>query len=98
MKAIVRALVVVASGLAVPALAETPVSAAPATPSVQTTPISDILKIARARAVLEKELPQLRPFYPRIGDLTLAQVAQSSHGLLGESKLKAIQDGFDTIR
>jgi hypothetical protein len=66
--------------------------------SVQTTPISDILKSARARAVLEKELPGLRPFYGRIGDLTLAEVAQSSHGLVGEAKLKAIQAGFDTIR
>lgn len=104
MRAIVCAAMLAASILAMPAAAAgTPadppdVSAAPAAFSVQTTLIADILKSAKAKAVLEKHLPGLRPFYGRISDLTLAQVAQSSHGLLGDAKLKAVQAGFDDIR
>ena len=103
MRAIVCAAVLAASAVGLPAAAadtaDGPTSAsAPAMYSVQTTPIADILKSARAKAVLEKELPGLKPFYGRISDLTLAQVAQSSHGMLGAAKLKAVQAGFDTIR
>lgn len=103
MRAIVWAAVLAVSAFGLPAaaadIADGPASAsAPAAFSVQTTLIADILKSAKARAVLEKELPGLRPFYGRISDLTLAQVAQSSHGLLGAAKLKAVQAGFDTIR
>jgi hypothetical protein len=93
-----------ASTLATPAVAAETAdmpsqqSAAPAAFSVQRTLIADILKSAKAKAVLEKHLPGLRPFYGRISDLTLAEVAQSSHGLLGDAKLKAVQAGFDSIR
>ena len=104
MKAIVCAATLAASTLAMAAVAAETAdvpsqrSAAPAAFSVQTTLIADILKSARAKAVLEKQLPGLRPFYGRISDLTLAQVAQASHGLLGDAKLKAVQAEFDSIR
>ena len=104
MRAIVCAAVLAVSAFGSPAAAadtaDGPASASAPTASfsVQTTLIADILKSAQAKAVLEKELPGLRPFYGRISDLTLAQVAQSSHGLLGPAKLKAVQAGFDTIR
>lgn len=97
MRGIVCAVVLAASALALPAAAEPPAGRAP-TFSVQTTQIAEILKSQPAKAVLERELPGLRPFYGRISDLTLAQVAESSHGLLGRSKLKAVQAGFDNIR
>lgn len=102
MRAIVCAALLAVATLASPAAAETPAgpASAPAAAgfSVQTTLIADILKSAQARAVLEKQLPGLRPFYGRISDLTLVQVAQASHGLLGAAKLRAIQADFDAIR
>lgn len=103
MRAIVCAAALAVFAVALPAAAadtaiSADVAAGPGTFSVRTTLIADILKSAKAKAVLEKELPGLRPFYGRISDLTLVQVAQSSHGMLGASKLKAVQAGFDTIR
>jgi len=92
--------------IAVPALADDPTAATPAATSaaqpasafsVQTTPISDIVKNDQARAVLEAALPQLKAYYDRIGAATLAQLAPRSNGLIDDAKLAEIQAGFDKI-
>ncbi|CAN7160579.1 hypothetical protein LJR225_000241 [Phenylobacterium sp. LjRoot225] len=78
-----------------PAAAQT---AATAALSVQTTPIAVILKNAAAKAVFEKEIPGLRLFYGRIGAMTVAELASRSKGRIDETKMQAIQAGFDKIR
>ena len=66
---------------------------------VQTDEELQPLAVAKLlKAVLDKELPGLRFFYGRIGDMTVAQLAERSHGKVDEAKLKSIQAGFDHIR
>lgn len=83
-----------ASALATPVLAQT---AAHAPLSVQTSPIADILKNPAAKAVVDQQLPGLKPFYGAIGRMTLAQIAKSSHGKIGDEQLKTIQAAFDKL-
>ena len=93
---------IAAALIAGPALAQTPApAAAPAAASgkmsVETTPIADIVKNEKAKAVLEKALPEIAQFYDQIGAMTLAQVAPMSQGALDDTKLKAIQAEFDKL-
>jgi hypothetical protein len=93
---------IVAALIAGPALAQTPAPAAPAAAasgkvSVETTPIGDIVKNEKAKAVLEKALPEIAQFYDQIGTMTLAQVAPMSQGAIDDAKLKAIQEEFDKL-
>ncbi|HEX2559395.1 hypothetical protein [Phenylobacterium sp.] len=91
-------------GLAAPALAQdaapaaAPAAAASAKLSVETTPIGEILKNEKAKAALEKQLPEITAYYDQIGSMTLAQVAPMSQGAIDDAKLKAIQADFDAIK
>ena len=101
MKTLVAA-AIAAALIAGPALAqEHNHAAAPAAAagkvSVETTPIGDIVKNEKAKAVLEKALPQIAQFYDQIGTMTLAQVAPMSQGAIDDAKLKEIQAEFDKL-
>lgn len=89
-------------GLASPVLAEeaapAPAAEAAAKLSVETTPIGEILKNEKAKAALEKQLPEITAYYDQIGSMTLAQVAPMSQGAIDDAKLKAIQADFDAIQ
>jgi len=104
MKSIAIAAAFAVASVAAPALAQTPApAAAPAAApagkiSVDTTPISDIVKNPAAKAALEAALPQIPQFYDQIGAMTLAQVAPMSQGALDDAKLKALQAEFDKIK
>ena len=95
-------LFVLTAGLfALPALAQTPAPAADAAAgkiSVETTPIGDIIKNEKAKAALEKALPEITQFYDQIATMTLAQVAPMSQGAIDDAKLKALQADFDSIK
>jgi hypothetical protein len=87
-----------------PALAQQPAAehanhaAASGAVSVETTKISDIVKNEKAKAALEKALPEITQYYDQIGEMTLAQVAPMSQGALDDAKLKALQAEFDKIK
>lgn len=66
--------------------------------SVETTPIGDIIKNEKAKAVLEAAIPQIPQFYDQIATMTLAQVAPMSQGALDDAKLKELQAKFDEIK
>ena len=91
-------------GLAAPALAEdtapaaAPAAAASAKLSVEATPIGEIIKNEKAKAALEKQLPEITAYYDQISTMTLAQVAPMSQGAIDDAKLKAIQADFDAIQ
>lgn len=88
---------------AAPALAQdaapaaAPAAEASAKLSVENTPIGEIIKNEKAKAALEKQLPEITAYYDQIGSMTLAQVAPMSQGAIDEAKLKAIQADFDAI-
>jgi hypothetical protein len=106
MKSILLAAILAVSALTTPMLATPALAAtgtAPSAPaqaafSVQSTPIAVIIKNAAAKAVLDREVPGLRFFYGRVSAMTVAQLAEHSHGKVDEAKVKAIQAGFDKIR
>ena len=105
MKSIAIAAALAAAAIAAPALAQAPApaaapAAAPATGkvSVETTPIGDIVKNEKAKAVLEKALPQITQFYDQVATMTLSQVAPMSQGAIDDAKLKEIQAEFDKIK
>ena len=83
-----------------PALAEDAPAAAAAEGklSVETTPIGEIIKNEKAKAALEKQLPEITAYYDQIGSMTLSQVAPMSQGAIDDAKLKAIQADFDAIK
>jgi hypothetical protein len=98
---------------AAPALAQTDSQAAPAaaaaaapsaapaasgTLSVETTPISEIIKNPQAKAALEKALPEIPQYYDQIGSMTLKQVEPMSQGAITDDTLKALQTEFDQIK
>ena len=96
------ALAALATLAAAPALAQQPAApaasaSASAKVSVETTKISDLIKNDKAKAALEKALPEITQFYDQIGEMTLAQVAPMSQGALDDAKLKALQAEFDKI-
>lgn len=100
--ALVAALAV--ASIAVPALAQDAHkdhAAAPAAAgalSVETTPIGDIIKNEKAKAALEKMLPEITQFYDQIATMTLTQVAPMSQGAIDDAKLKTLQAEFDAIK
>lgn len=72
-------------------------AAAAAKISVETTPIGDIVKNDKAKAVLEAALPEIPQFYDQIATMTLSQVAPMSQGALDDAKLKTLQAEFDKL-
>ena len=77
-----------------------PAAAAPAASgkiSIATTPINDVIKNAAAKAILEKALPEIVPYYDQIGAMTLQDLAPMTQGALDDAKLKALQAEFDTL-
>jgi hypothetical protein len=97
------ALVALTALAAAPALAQAPAApaAAPAASgklSVETTPISEIVKNPDAKAALEKNLPQISQYYDQIGAMTLKQVQPMSQGAITDDMLKAVQADFDKIK
>ena len=86
--------------MAAPALAQTAPAAAPAAGalSVETTPIGDIIKNEKAKAALEKMLPEITQFYDQIATMTLSQVAPMSQGAIDDAKLKSLQAEFDAMK
>ena len=96
--ALVAALAV--ASMAAPALAQTAPAAAPAAGalSVETTPIGDIIKNEKAKAALEKMLPEITQFYDQIATMTLTQVAPMSQGAIDDAKLKSLQAEFDAMK
>ena len=79
-------------------LAAAPAFAQAAKLSVETTPISEIIKVPEAKAALEKALPEITQFYDQIGTMTLSQVAPMSQGAIDDAKLKELQAEFDKIK
>ena len=86
-------------GLA-PAMAQT----APAAPAaaagkldVSKTPINDIIKNEKAKAILVKTLPEIEPYFDQIGTMSLAEVQPMSQGAIDDAKMKAIQDEFNKL-
>ena len=101
MKTLALAAALAMAAIAAPALAQAPAAAAaPAAGklSVETTPIGDIIKNEKAKAALEKALPEITQFYDQIATMTLAQVAPMSQGAIDDAKLKALQADFDSIK
>ncbi|HEY8617619.1 hypothetical protein [Phenylobacterium sp.] len=74
-----------------------PAAAASGKISVETTPIGELIKNEKAKAALEKALPEITAYYDQIGGMTLAQVAPMSQGALDDAKLKALQAEFDKL-
>ena len=77
------------------AQAQTPPPAAPAPAAARPTiasPIKDLIANAQTRAVLEKHLPGIsqHPALPQFQDMTLAQVAPASNGVLTPELIAAI--------
>ena len=95
MKRLVLAAAAAIALSATSALAQTP--EAPKV-SVETTKISDLIKVPEAKAALEAKLPQIADYYDQIGDMTLAQVAPMSQGALDDAALKDLQVEFDKIK
>lgn len=106
MKTLAFAAALAVSAVAAPAFAQDAhadhaAAAAPAAAaglSVETTPIGDIIKNEKAKAVLEAALPEIPQFYDQIATMTLSQVAPMSQGALDDAKLKALQAEFDKIK
>lgn len=100
MKMLALAAALAVTAVAAPALAQQPApAAAPASGklSVETTPIGDIIKNEKAKAVLETALPAITQYYDQISTMTLSQVAPMSQGAIDDAKLKAIQAEFDKL-
>ncbi|MFZ5719488.1 MAG: hypothetical protein ACOY5Y_08485 [Pseudomonadota bacterium] len=105
MKTIAFAAALAVAAVAAPAIAEEHAghadhAAAPAAGglSVETTPIGEIIKNEKAKAALEKQLPEITAYYDQIATMTLSQVAPMSQGAIDDAKLKAIQADFDAIK
>lgn len=77
--------------------ASTPIPAAPGAPSVESTPIGDLMANPAAKAVLQKDMPQLvsYPGLDQIKDMTLRGISVYPEAQLDDAKLKAIQADFD---
>lgn len=105
MKTLALAAALAVAAISAPAMAQdhkdhAPAAAAPgaaAKLSVETTPIGDIIKNEKAKAILETALPPITQFYDQIATMTLSQVAPMSQGALDDAKLKEIQAEFDKL-
>ena len=65
--------------------------------SVQETLIGDIIKNEKAKAALERVLPQISEFYEQVNAMTLAQVAPMSQGYVNKENMDILQVEFDRI-
>jgi hypothetical protein len=76
-----------------PAAASSPIPAAAGAPSVESTSIGDLLANPAAKAVLQKDMPQLvsYPGLDQIKDMTLRAISVYPEAQLDDAKLKAIQ-------
>ncbi len=106
MKTLALAAALAVAAISAPAVAQdhkdhAPAAAAPAADagklSVETTPIGDIIKNEKAKAILETALPPITQFYDQIATMTLSQVAPMSQGAIDDAKLKEIQAEFDKL-
>ncbi|HSZ50116.1 MAG TPA: hypothetical protein VK801_00975 [Caulobacteraceae bacterium] len=81
----------IAQSAAAPASA--PIPAAAGAPSVESTSIGDLLANPAAKAVLEKDMPQLvsYPGLDQIKDMTLRAISVYPEAQLDDAKLKSIQ-------
>jgi hypothetical protein len=91
------ALALATASLALAQAPATPIPAAPGAPSVESTTIGDLIANPAAKAVLEKDLPQLvsYPGLDQIKDMTLRGISVYPEAQLDDAKLKAIQTDFD---
>jgi hypothetical protein len=78
--------------------ASTPIPAAPGAPSVESTTIGDLLANPAAKAVLQKDMPELvsYPGLDQIKDMTLRGISVYPEAQLDDAKLKAIQADLNT--
>ena len=102
MKTIAIAAALAVAAVSAPAFAQehkdhAPAAAAAGKISVETTPIGELIKNEKAKAALEKALPEIPQFYDQIATMTLAQVAPMSQGALDDAKLKELQAEFDKL-
>ena len=103
MKTLAIAAALAAAAISSPAFAQdahaghAPAAAAAGKLSVENTPIGDIIKNDKAKAVLEKALPEIPQFYDQIATMTLSQVAPMSQGAIDDAKLKELQAEFDKL-
>lgn len=83
-----------AEGAAAPA----PATAA-AAPSVDNTPIVELVDNPATKAVLDKHLPGVaeHPSYDMFKEMTLRQVEPMSQGMIDDEKLTAIQHDLDAL-
>ena len=65
--------------------------------SVKTTPVSELIKNPKAKAVLEKALPEIPQYYDQIGSMTLTEVMPLSQGAITQGTLDALQAEFDKL-
>ena len=56
-----------------------------------------IVTNAKARAIVEKALPDIRPYFSQIGDMTLADLVETSEGAISRKQVDAIQKEFDKL-
>lgn len=72
---------------------------APAGPSVETSPIVDLVDNAQTKAVLDKHVPGVaeHPSYEMFKGMTLRQVEPMSEGVLDDEKLAAIQADLEAL-
>ena len=95
MSGALAALAICAAGSALaqaPAAPPAPVAA----PSVDKTPIGVLWANPTTQAILKKDLPELEAFVDQLKDMTLADAAPRSQGVLDDAKLKKIQADFDS--
>jgi hypothetical protein len=91
------AVTLVAASLALAQAPAAAIPAAPGAPSVESTSIGDLIANPAAKAVLEKDMPQLisYPGLDQIKDMTLRAISVYPEAQLDDAKLKAIQADFD---
>ena len=82
---------------AAPAAAAAAIPAAPGKASVETTTIGDLIANPNAKAVLQKDLPELLsyPGLDQITGMTLRDISKFPEAKLDDAKLAAIQKDLD---
>lgn len=80
---------------AAPALAQAPAAAPAGKVKFADTKVGDLIKDAKAKAILEKAIPQITDYYSQIGDMTLTELIDVSQGALSEAQIKAMQAEYD---
>jgi len=79
--------------------APAPAPMAAAAPSVDNTPIVELVDNPTTKAVLDKHVPGVaeHPSYDMFKGMTLRQVEPMSEGVLDDAKLAAIQTDLDAL-